>query len=670
MSVSKMKKLTVVAPRQDADGLIRRLMRLGCVQIEEIGDGEGNAKLGRLPTDAGYAEDERRAARAEQAIRELRRYESRSRKKKWFTPPIPIDGETVTGGQKDAETESRIDEVLSLTERRHALWEERAHCGEKLRSLAPWAGFGYDPAACETALTRTFFGTLPAKADVPAMDEAIAKTGSAAVTEIVSGDKAGKYVLVLFFKEEESAISTVLATFGFSRVVFEDGDGTPDARMAALRKRQEEIDRERAEIGERLAALSAATDEMKAYADIAATNSGVGNAVEKLGATECTALLTGWVPAREAPRVASSLDEKEYAYEMRDPAVGEDAPVLLENRGFAVNFEWVLGMYAYPKYGKYDPTRIMGIFYLLIFGLMFADVGYGALLCIVGFGAARRLPLREGTRRSFAMFGYCGIFCMLWGVLLGSYFGDFPLSFLQNMLGVPAEALPNLALLPTEAATLALLFDPLENAMTFFVFSLAVGAVHLVTGMAVDLVLKIRAGKPWDALCDVVPYWLFFAGVGGILLAGTPGVFLTAVGVIAILLTQGRNKKGALGKLTGGLKGIYDLIGYASDLLSYSRILALGIAATAIGKVVNMLATMAGPTVGGLIMMVLIFLVGHVINLAINLLGTFVHTARLQYIEFFGKFFEEGGTPFCPLTATGKYTEVTPRADSRSGKSA
>jgi V/A-type H+-transporting ATPase subunit I len=287
---------------------------------------------------------------------------------------------------------------------------------------------------------------------------------------------------------------------------------------------------------------------------------------------------------------------------------------------------------------------------------MFADAGYGLVLMVACFGLVRWCHPGEGMKRFLLMFGYCGISCFIFGVLFGAYFGNFPLSFMENVLGTPVNQLPNLSLLPTEAANLAILFDPLQSPMGFLLVSLGMGALHLVAGMAVKAFILCRAGKPLEALFDICTYWLLFAGIGVLFVDQTLGLWLTVGGVASIVLTQGRRKKGLLAKLTGGLLGLYDLINYASDLLSYSRVLALGLAAGVIGQVINTIATLKGGSVVGIILMIVVFIIGHLLNLVINVLGSFVHTSRLQYIEFFNKFYEDGGTPFTPMTPSERFT--------------
>ena len=193
--------------------------------------------------------------------------------------------------------------------------------------------------------------------------------------------------------------------------------------------------------------------------------------------------------------------------------------------------------------------------------------------------------------------------------------------------------------------------------MAFLIMALGFGALHLIAGMAVKAFILCREGKPLSALFDIVSYWVLFAGLGALVFDKKIALILCIVGVSMIVLTQGRHKKGILGKIVGGLGGLYALINFAADLLSYSRILALGLASAVIGQVVNTMATLKGASFIGVVMMVLVFVIGHLLNLVINVLGTFVHTARLQYIEFFNKFLEEGGVPFKPMAPSDRYSQ-------------
>lgn len=233
------------------------------------------------------------------------------------------------------------------------------------------------------------------------------------------------------------------------------------------------------------------------------------------------------------------------------------------------------------------------------------------------------------------MFAVCGVSCIVWGVIFGSYLGDLPAQFMKNMFGIDIKVW---------AAV-----DILNEAIVFLVLSLAMGAVHMLAGMAIRFYVLCKNGQVFSAVFDEGSWFVLFLGAGLYFIVPTAGIIVAGTGVLMLVLTQGRDKKNPIMKIVGGIGSLYSLVNYASDLLSYSRIMALGLSSAVVASVFNVLATMGGLTVPGIIMFVLVVLVGHILNLAINLLGTFVHTSRLQYVEFFGKFFEDGGRPFRPL---------------------
>ena len=195
----------------------------------------------------------------------------------------------------------------------------------------------------------------------------------------------------------------------------------------------------------------------------------------------------------------------------------------------------------------------------------------------------------------------------------------------------------------------------MNDPMTFLVVSIAIGAVHLFAGLAVQFYVLWKSGDKVSAVCDAGSWMLIFLGAGIAFLQLYVGLAVVGIGVLMLICTQGRHEKNPIMKVLKGFMGLYGIVNYVSDLLSYSRILSLGLASAVIASVFNIIGTMAGPSVIGVLLLIVVGTVGHAMNLAINLLGSFVHTSRLQYIEFFGKFYEDGGRPFVPLTPRSKY---------------
>ncbi len=655
MSVSTMRKLTVFAPKEQADALIRRLMRLRCVQVRQV-DGAGG-QLERVACDAQRAAAERRLAAVTEALEVLAKYSVR---KGFVQTKNQLDIEKFMAERYDAATEA-VQQTLENRQREHECNAEIALLSGRMHALAPWLTYRLPLELAATRSCEILLGALPAKTKISDMIDALAEY--CAEIESTFSDEDGEYVAVICHKSDSAAVQRVLAERGFIKASLKEFTALPKEEYDACSKRVGELQAELARIKQTMFELATKQDDIEALWDV--ENSALTAALtkQKLAQTDCCVVLEGWAPLSRTDKIAEVLHTAECAFEFEEPAEGEEPPVLLRNNKFARNFEWVVGMYSYPKYGTYDPTMIMSIFYFLIFGLMFADVGYGLLLALGGFLAPPLLKMRDGMRRTLNMFGYCGIACVVCGVIFGGWFGDMPYAIMVNLLGLYET---------TEAAVAAVPFfnglqltlggnpislNPMSNPMAFLIVSLGVGALHLIAGFVVKFVLLCKDKHVFSAIFDVGSWLIIFAGAGVFFLHKTAGIAMVALGVLMIVCTAGRGTKNPVLWFFKGLLGLYDAINYAADLLSYSRILALGLASAVIAQVVNMVGTMFVSGVPGFLVLLLVSLIGHSVNMALNVLGSFVHTSRLQYLEFFGKFFEDGGEGFVPVADSDRYTD-------------
>ena len=384
--------------------------------------------------------------------------------------------------------------------------------------------------------------------------------------------------------------------------------------------------------------------------DIVSTEIAKTEAQKKLICTKSAVILSGWVPEKKTGAIDKILEGYECFREYSDPEEGDDVPVLLSNNSIAKPFESIIDMYVLPTYGSFDPTAIMAIFYFIIFGLMLADVVYGLILAIGGFWALKKLDLGKGIKQLVKLFAICGISCTIAGVFLGSYMGDLP-SALVTAFGGEAFEMP------------LTLINPLEEPILFIVVSLAVGFVHMLVGLGIKFYVVCRDSSFLNAFFDVGGWFIVFAGAGAIFLHKIVGISILAVGIAVMMIGGALKKKGIFGRVIGGFGAVYGFVGFASDLISYSRIMALGLTSAIIASVFNILATIALPSPIGFVLFIVVILIGHLLNLGINIIGTFVHASRLQYIEFFGKFYEDGGRKFVPLTSDEKYTSITDPED-------
>ena len=661
MSVCAMKKLTVLSPERDADRLVRRLVRLRCAEITTVPLGglpDGGTLL-RYDSDTARSEAERRVADVRAALSVLDGYTVKAMP--WSRRPIVASAEEFRASGRFDATRATVSEVLALRDARTANRNEYNRLEALSRALTPWLDYPRSLGGEVTALCEVWLGTLPPKTLISAVDAALADLHAG--VEEISRDRDALHVSVLTMKQDADATARAMATLGFVKTTFKGllSEGSAAENLGLITHRMSQLETELAACEDRLRTMSDCMEDLKILSDMEETTLVAAAQKQKLAATDQCVVLEAWVPAERDVRVAAALDKLPCAYEMEDPIPGEEPPVLLKNNGYASNFEWVVGMYSYPKYGTFDPTFIMSIFYFVIFGLMFADVGYGILLVLAGFLAPKILRMKPSMKRMLNMFGYCGISCTLLGAVFGGWFGDLPYAVMTGFMGYESveaakEAAPIFNGLVVTLGGSPVSFNPLENPMTFLIISLAMGAVHLIAGMAVKFVLLCKEGNVFAAIFDIGSYWVLFAGIGLLFVHPLTGWIVLGTGALMIVATGGRKQKNPIMKVLMGLKGLYDLISYASDLLSYCRILALGLAAGVIAQVMNLLATMGGPTVAGYILFVPILLVGHLLNIGINLLGAFVHTSRLQYLEFFNKFYEDGGIAFAPAAPADTYS--------------
>ena len=662
MPVSTMRKLSVVSWHEDTDQLMRALQKLRCVDIcrtetppenDDLRDAsvfysEDAGQLDRFDASAQTAAVHRRIGEAKAAADFLAQFETK--KKGLFHPARELSLDEFEAGEA-IDAENVVNQAQALSDELTRLQARAGSFRNELSQLKPWEDYPLELPTSSTFSTKTVAGFFPVATDFKALNERLAD--SAVVLETFERTESGTPASCTVFRQDLPEVEKILSVFGFVRtaVTVTEAEGLAGGRIRSDASRLAACEDRIATLKTRAAELSVKLPEIKAYIDKLTSDEARAEAAAKLRRTDKTVCLTGWIPQKAEKDVTRVLDERGDAYEISDPEEGEEAPILLSNNQFASNFEPVLSMYSLPRYGTYDPTFVMSIFYVIIFGLMFADAGYGLLLTLGCYLFLRLAKPRESMRRFITMFGICGISCAVMGVLFGSYFGNLPSSLANTFLGRETFIRP-------------ILFDPMngQGPMYFLVVSLGIGFIHLSAGLVIKMILLWKQGHRFAAIADVGSWLLIFLGILVYIVlsmligvSGMPGLIIALVGVAVVVCTAGRAAKNPVMKFLKGLLGLYDIVSYASDLLSYSRILSLCLASAVIANVVNLLGTLPGAGIGSVFGLLIAFLIGHSLNMALNLLGTFVHTSRLQYIEFFGKFYENGGRMFTPLTPRSKY---------------
>ena len=638
MAISKMKRFQIVTLKSTSDSLISELQALRCLDIEK--DESDEAELSFHDMSSDISDINMKIASAKNALDFLAAYQTE--KKSLFSPPREIEYNNYREEFKKS-TYDAVCKICKLAENKPFVKAEIISLQNEAAVLEPWKELNADIPQSSTAFTTSVAGTISSKIPPESIKEALEDTAS--VLEIVNTTKTQHYVFLTSHNDEFDKAYNILYHLGFTQTVSTAGasDGYAKGKIEKLKRKIEKLQERKEEIDKEASEFCSIIPDIEIYYDLLTTELIKLKAYSKYSLSDKTAVLTGWIPEKSLPIVSELLDKREDAYEFTDPTEEDDVPVILENNRFSTQFEPVIELYSLPKYGTFDPTSIMSIFYIIIFGLMLSDVGYGLLISLTCAAAVKLMKPKKSMRKMLSMFGLCGISCMVTGVLFGGYFGDAPTVIMKSWFGIE------------NVDDLSLWFNPLTNFTLFLGVSLGIGALHLICALGIKFYVLWASGKKVAAVCDAGSWIVLFLGAAVYFISDKAGLIMVAVGVLMLITTQGRKNKNIFMKIFGGFASLYDIIGYISDLLSYSRILALGLASLVIASVFNILGTMPGLSVGGVIFFIVIFCIGHLLNIAINMLGTFVHTSRLQYIEFFGKFYEDGGRPFEPFAPESKY---------------
>ena len=375
--------------------------------------------------------------------------------------------------------------------------------------------------------------------------------------------------------------------------------------------------------------------------------------------TDKVMVIEGWTLEKNQDRLKEFFYDKYKELEIvfSNPNKNDEIPVALNNNNFVEPFESVTELYGIPKYKEFDPTPLFAPFYFIFFGMCLSDAGYGLVITLLSFFALKKLKLEGMAKKFFGLFFLGGISTFVVGALMGSWMGDIVNYFPESMQPIRIFLLEKITLL-----------NPIENPMPLLIISLVLGVIQIYTGFIIKFVSNVQGKKLTTGLMDQGSWLLFISGIiFYIITVVIPSFsamkmfsnYVIYAGLISLVLTQGRGNKGIVLKIAGGVLSLYDLIGYFSDILSYSRLFALGLSTAVLAVVVNNFVMLFKDIpFFGIILATLVFIIGHVFNMVISGMGAFIHSTRLQYVEFFTKFYEGGGSAFKPFKAKTKYIKI------------
>ena len=634
-----MKHLRLLGMESEREALLKTMQDLECVEISHI-DGSEEALKTRLakPDDRALlnAQEESRAYRA--ALAALDRFapgkKGLFRKRQGVSRASFFDEENERQARAAAET-------INADMRRLGEIESERTKNEALRaSLTPWLAVDA-PLDSTGGVLSLLFGTVGATVTDDAL-RALSDSLSGLLTwQQASSDKTLRYLLIACHKSVKEQALSALRELGFSTVSFRGLCGTAEENDKKLEAALAALESERREIERRVERFGGNRETLLEASDRAAILLRREEAKSRLIETDKVFLLEGWLPADRCTALEKALEPFTCAVETREPAEDEypQVPVQLRNNKLTRPLNMVTEMYSLPAYGTLDPNPLMAPFFILFYGVMMADMGYGLLMMIASVIIGKKYRPKGTSGELFSLLGLCGISTFIMGALTGGFFGDF----LTQLVAIVS---------PGTVFALPKLFDPLDDLTMILIGSMALGVVQIITGMAISLIEKCRRKKFLDAFFEEITWWIVFLGIAlAVLKKGTAVLYLGCALVLLGPIVQGKG----WGKLTGVFGSVYNHVtGYFGDILSYTRLMALMLAGSVIAQVFNMLAAMPDNVVAFLI----ISMLGNAMNFGLNLLGCYVHDLRLQCLEFFNKFYVDGGKPFRPMTLDTEYVDL------------
>lgn len=667
MAVLQMQRISICALKKDRKAILEKIQSMGIMEMSQVAEDEDGFE--KMDTISARQSFEKKASLSESALDILDAYAPE--KKSMFAS---LEGKKLVESDQFAKITAKKEEILEKAERivtcNKEIAEHKAESAKlenQIEALVPWLSLDV-PMNCKgTGKTAMLLGTMPGETTLESVYEQI-QTGEAQTdavdVEIINSDQDATYLAVLCLKADAGAVEEALRAAGFAKPS-QTVHAVPAKETAELKTKIEQLNKKIEEIEEEIKGCAKFREELKVIGDYYRMRAKKYEILGTLPQSQRTFVISGYIPKKAAGAVEKAIGEHyDCVIDIDELKEDEEPPTVLQNNAFSSSVEGVLEAYGLPHKGEFDPTTIMSFFYVFFFGMMLSDAAYGAIVAIACFVVLKKYPrMSASMHKSIKLFMFCGLSTIVWGILFSGYFGDAVDVIGRTFFGVEVSVPP-------------LWFAPLNDPMKLLIYSMAFGLVHLFVGLGIKGYMQIKDKQYLDFFCDVVLWFIFLIGLIMMLIPSdifasiaqvkivfppvlnTLAKALSIIGAVGLLLMSGRSSKNPVLRLALGAYDIYNITGWLSDVLSYSRLLALGLATGVIASVVNQMGSMLGGGIVGAIGFAIIFVIGHAMNLSINLLGAYVHTNRLQFVEFFGKFYEGGGRPFEPFETDTKYVDI------------
>jgi V/A-type H+-transporting ATPase subunit I len=663
MAVARMEKIQILAHRDVRERLIERIQGLERLHITDIRDGviaEDDPDL-VCPSEMTDEPLERRISQIQFTLDFLSGLDERKGLLSGIlSPKIILTSDRYQRIVEEYDEEATVSRCRRLEREKTELLSTITKLEGMAEQLRPWLGLDSPlDDAVSTDHVAIYLGVLPVEA-LGDLHDRTSDFAHGMAVETVYQDRESAYLLVCLHQEIHADVWDLLKRLGFEEISFSGVRGKP---KQAYEEVLGQIEAKRQRIG-------AIDEESKGYLherqDLQVLYDHLSGQLQRtrvqanFGQTEKVCVIEGWIPAHEmGPFETKLTKEFEYlAIRRLDPVDRETPPISLENsKTFVRPFEVVTELYGLPNAREFDPSPLLAPFFFVFFGLCITDAAYGIIITLMFLFLMKKFKVTLGRAKLVGLLFFGGISTILMGAITGGWFGDL------------VEYLPPwLDRLRTMRESL-MLFDPMEQVLVFIGIAILLGFGQICYGLGIRMVRRIREGDVAGAFGGPFPWLTLLNGLvvfglskGGVFSAsvGSMAKWVALLSALGIVLFSDRTSRSWFARIAWGIYGLYGITSYVGDVLSYLRLFALGLATGIIAMVVNLLADMLGgaPYVGWLLFAI-VFVVGHAFNILINGLGAFVHTLRLQYVEFFPKFFEGGGKPYQPFQREARYTILT-----------
>ena len=648
MAIVNMSKFSLFALDSHREELLHELQKFEYVHFDDLNQDESLKEFGlnsvEIPENV-VALDEK-IKKVQYAIDILSEYDTRETGLK----AMKEGAETFTFEEleeyaKKIDSDSIYDSVKSNWDSKENINQEIENLKASILELKPWVELGTPISQLKKfSSSKIYLGFVPKKLR-PNLEEDILDT-EYTYFEVLSEDRDNSYVLALTSEEESQKLLDILRKSGFSEVELKI-QGEPGNEISQYQSKISEFEKDRTKYISELSALA-----IKNLKDLEIVYDYLSNerlritSSQNFASTDTLNVIEGYVPTdleEDFTRKVNDVLEDNFYLEVNEADRDDpNVPVLLKNSKFVESFESLTSMYALPKYNEIDPTPFLAPFYLIFFGMMAADIGYGLLLLVGSLFALKKFNLSDSAEKFARFFFYLSFAVLGWGIIYGSFFG--------GIIPLPG------------------LLDPATDYNQLLVISIVFGMVHIFYGLGIQAYLYIREGQYKEAVFDVLFWYLALVGAIVYLLSmflAIPSIFaslglaIMVIGMVGIVATGGRSAEGVVGKAGGGLYELYGISSYVGDFVSYSRLMALGLSGGFIASAINMMADMlAGQGFLGIIGAIVVFMGGQLFNFGLSLLSAYVHSIRLTFVEFFGKFYEGGGKGFNLFKNKPKYINL------------